>query len=310
MYFAYAAVVTFLVVYSEIAERDLLNVTFVNPTTRMEFKATTWMILMYLLNTKGYVVAICILASVMMCAILGFFVYHLILIGYGMTTNESIKWGSLRKFHNVLLDAHKKYSNCTPEELEEHRRKGTCAFKDGGDNANDDSSYNNDDLVMAENTKKGKFVSHNSDIVENDSDDTNTEHENGVQDDFVGCVPVSAEEDLSNLTSSAAHLRKVLQTLQHDVDGRQIIPEVLEMHPGELPENIYNKGFFINMYNIIFPTSLSLLARRNEQNTNGNDANTNVPRYSSKTHKKNNKKENHIEEKNLIGSNQSSKKNK
>ena len=135
MYFAYAAVVTFLVVYSEIAERDLLNVTFVNPTTRMEFKATTWMILMYLLNTKGYVVAICILASVMMCAILGFFVYHLILIGYGMTTNESIKWGSLRKFHNVLLDAHKKYSNCTPEELEEHRRKGKCAFKDGGENA-------------------------------------------------------------------------------------------------------------------------------------------------------------------------------
>ena len=141
VFFAYATVVSFLVVYSEVVERDLLNATFVNHSTREEYKATLWMVFMFLVNQKGYVIFICVFAFIMTIAILGFLIYHLILVGYGMTTNESVKWASLEKFHKVLVDAHKKYVKCTPEEIEEYKQKGTCAFVSDRENIEDESMY-------------------------------------------------------------------------------------------------------------------------------------------------------------------------
>lgn len=42
---------------------------------------------------------------------------------------------------------------------------------------------------------------------------------------------------------------------------------MIDEHPGPIPPNIYNKGFFSNLYQAVFPPSIALLAamRREEE---------------------------------------------
>ena len=277
LFFAYATVVTFLVVYSEVVEKDLMNAVFINPGTRKEFRATSYMVFMYLVSQKGYLMGICILALVMMCAILGFFIYHLILVGYGMTTNETVKWGSLQKFHKILVKAHETYSTCTPEQLEEFKRDGKFAamnagedvdndMVDGDDDDDDDDKVYIDDY-MDESNSNGDNVILKNEISSGGSDPSIESvgimrEDRGVEEDeLIGCVPITPADDI--VKNTAVYLKKVLRTLQRDNKGNQIIPAALEIDPGDIPKNIYNKGFLTNMYNIIFPKSIDLLYLRN-----------------------------------------------
>lgn len=58
-----------------------------------EFKASYWMIAVYVLNTRMILALISLLALVMGIAVGAFLVYHCYLLFIGQTTNETFKWG-------------------------------------------------------------------------------------------------------------------------------------------------------------------------------------------------------------------------
>jgi DHHC palmitoyltransferase len=123
MFFSYAAFVLFNVLLSEVTEKNLFYVTFINPVTEEQFPATTLMVFRYVISSKAIIVFLFLLAFVMMVALLAFFAYHVYLISCGETTNEVNKWSSVSKFYKRLADAHKNYQNATADDREKYMTK-------------------------------------------------------------------------------------------------------------------------------------------------------------------------------------------
>ena len=256
LFFSYAAVITFLVLYSDVVERNLLNATFMHPVSKAEFKATKWMVLRYLMGHSGSVIFLCLLSFVMALAISGFFIYHLTLIYRGMTTNESMKWGSLAKFHQTLVKAHKKFLKCTEAEIEDYRAKGELLPLDkifnisstGGfpEKSSETESKSTECTKLEDMTEVEQA---RDEIAKCGEKEKMIEVNDDCTDEIAGCIPKSSRDERH-------HFKRVLKSLPRDAEGMQIIPEVLEMNPGELPHNAYNRGFFKNLDDIMYPASV------------------------------------------------------
>eukprot|EP00613_Pedinella_sp_CCMP2098_P000833 CAMPEP_0171619244 /NCGR_PEP_ID=MMETSP0990-20121206/15253_1 /TAXON_ID=483369 /ORGANISM="non described non described, Strain CCMP2098" /LENGTH=436 /DNA_ID=CAMNT_0012184255 /DNA_START=16 /DNA_END=1326 /DNA_ORIENTATION=+ len=124
-------------VMAEVADKELMTSKFYNAKTNTHVEATKWVVFQYLLFNIWGVVAVCVLCAVMCAVLFGFLVYHLLLAARNMTTNESYKWGDLRK-------AHQRYSKrYNAEVLERAERKAKKACREGSD-----SDSSDDDDVM------------------------------------------------------------------------------------------------------------------------------------------------------------------
>lgn len=69
------------------------NSVFISLSCLQEFKASYYMIGMYILNSNLGLVLVFLVAAIMGIAIFCFFLYHFYLLCIGQTTNETFKWG-------------------------------------------------------------------------------------------------------------------------------------------------------------------------------------------------------------------------
>jgi hypothetical protein len=91
VFFGYGAAMVGGVVMSDVYERDVWNATFVTPEG-LEVKATTFLVLGYVLRSEGTLMMLFIYALAFFIAITCFLLYHLYLVYIGETTNETFKW--------------------------------------------------------------------------------------------------------------------------------------------------------------------------------------------------------------------------
>lgn len=109
---AYGASVVGLLFRGEILEKKLNEVVYFNRITGEELEGSKTIIIQYLFNTYTLESATFLLMVVMGFALALFLGYHIHLTSKGMTTNESYKWGDVRKWHKSetkrYLDAVKK----------------------------------------------------------------------------------------------------------------------------------------------------------------------------------------------------------
>jgi len=109
IFFYYATIGLFLVIISELYEKDLFNASFIDRVTGQHIKTTNTVLINYVLHNNLHLVVIDILALGMGTAIFFFLLYHLYLIYIGETTNETFKWASIRKLYTRLLKYHNQY---------------------------------------------------------------------------------------------------------------------------------------------------------------------------------------------------------
>ena len=95
----YGTVVTAMLFRGETLDKKLLEVTFFNPTTGEEFTADWWVVSQFLFQRNLYVAGVFLLMAVMTVVLSAFLGYHIWLTSRGMTTNESVKWGQVKKWH-------------------------------------------------------------------------------------------------------------------------------------------------------------------------------------------------------------------
>lgn len=108
-YLLYFAYVMGLMLLSPVYEHKLLTATFVNSATGQEFKATWFLALRYVLNSHLILFLVFMTSGAFGLALLAFLAYHIYLIAEGKTTNETFKWATVKRIHNMLLLSHERY---------------------------------------------------------------------------------------------------------------------------------------------------------------------------------------------------------
>lgn len=95
----YGSIVVGYLFQYEITKHKLWEVTFYNVSTGAEFNATWFVVIQYLFQ-KHQVCAGVYLVMAVMCVVLGLFLgWHCWISSRGMTTNETSKWGQVKKWH-------------------------------------------------------------------------------------------------------------------------------------------------------------------------------------------------------------------
>jgi len=110
----YGTTVCYLLFRGEVLDKKLLEVTFFNPSTGKEFTADWFVVSQYLFQRNFYVAGVFILMACMTVVLGGFLGYHIWLTSRGMTTNESAKWGQVKKWHR---QESKRYQKAVKEGL-------------------------------------------------------------------------------------------------------------------------------------------------------------------------------------------------
>lgn len=115
---AYGATMVGLLFYGHILKQGLLGATFVDRTTGQEFVASKWLVAQFMFHQFIPQAAVLLLMSVMAVALTIFLLYHVNLTSRGMTTNESYKWGSIRKWHKKQTKLYRQaVANGQPERV-------------------------------------------------------------------------------------------------------------------------------------------------------------------------------------------------
>jgi palmitoyltransferase ZDHHC4 len=83
----------------EIEKNQLWEVTFFSTGTNSEFKAGYWVIFQYLFQKQQMVGSVFVLMGAMIFTLGLFLGYHLWIASRGMTTNETVKWSEVKKWH-------------------------------------------------------------------------------------------------------------------------------------------------------------------------------------------------------------------
>ena len=111
---AYGCVVLWWLFSSEISERRLLEVTYVDRFTGEEIPASMFIVAQYLFNKFLWEAGLFMLMAVMAVALLAFLVYHIYLTTFGMTTNESYKWGYVKTWYKGELKRYEEAVKARP----------------------------------------------------------------------------------------------------------------------------------------------------------------------------------------------------
>uniref|UniRef100_A0A7S1XSN4 Palmitoyltransferase n=2 Tax=Phaeomonas parva TaxID=124430 RepID=A0A7S1XSN4_9STRA len=105
----YGSVVLGLIFAGIIAEKDLFNVTFYSGQSRQSFKSTPMLVLKYIVFHHGYLVGLFALCVIMALVLTGFTGYHFYLNAINKTTNETYKWGDLKRMHSKLKQRYEEH---------------------------------------------------------------------------------------------------------------------------------------------------------------------------------------------------------
>jgi palmitoyltransferase len=103
----YGSVVLGMLFYGEILDKDLLEATFFNRYTGEEIQADKWIIFQYLFDRFFSEAGVFMIMAVMGIALGMFLGYHTWLTSNGLTTNESYKWGQVKKWYKTELRRYK-----------------------------------------------------------------------------------------------------------------------------------------------------------------------------------------------------------
>ena len=126
---------------SDAVDRDLFNAEFYNSSTGVRTKASWTVVLQFLIFQHWGVFAVALLCGVMAIVLLGFTVYHLWLASRNVTTNESYKWGDLKK-------AWLKYEARRQAQIKRRAKRAAAreeALAKGGKVADDDVEESSDE---------------------------------------------------------------------------------------------------------------------------------------------------------------------
>jgi palmitoyltransferase len=109
LFLFWAGTMIFLVLISEVYEKNLYSQVFINSRTGVELKATPFMIFKYIISRKTNLCIVDIFIFIMGFCLTGFLCYHLYLISQGTTTNESFKWSRVLRVYKDMVVRYKKY---------------------------------------------------------------------------------------------------------------------------------------------------------------------------------------------------------
>ena len=228
IFFTYGSYVIGGVIISEIYERNLFNSIFIESSTRIEMKATYSIIGRYLISKNIILFSVFLFCIIMDIAIFSFLCYHIWLISRGCTTNESYKWSNIKRVHKRLTASYNEYIKKGGQPKQQQQQQ---------QDEQQDEQEEGEDIVKS--TKKGSDKKDKKDKKKTSKKNSNYDQNDNNQ---VGCVPdIISNNDQSN------------QSIVED------IPKEITEDPGELPANIYNKGFLANVVDIIFPPAVPLL---------------------------------------------------
>lgn len=274
LFFAYAVFVMSSLILGEVIDDNLYGVTFLDTTTGREFPADFWSIAQYVLVKNLGLSMLILFAGLMDLTLTGFLSYHLYLIYIGQTTNESFKWGSIKKIHFKLVLAYKKFlrlqkasetssgtdsatiislptSECDPKNVGVAENTGTLSadvsistdFATLGDEyvcVESASSYPDGSEVLVV-PLGDKVVALNPLVTEGEKRKDEKD-----------------EEDKSNANKTDKKLDKINSTdkvppvprhpIRAALENDDDFPDVLEKDPGPMPRNIYRKGLFKGLW--------------------------------------------------------------
>jgi hypothetical protein len=117
----YGALVVWWLFVGEVQEKKLLELVYVDRFTGEEVPASKFIVAQYLFNRYLWEAGLFMLMAVMAVALFFFLMYHVYLTSYGMTTNESYKWGYINTWYKRELRRYKdaaKNSGRVSERLE------------------------------------------------------------------------------------------------------------------------------------------------------------------------------------------------
>lgn len=123
--FTYFAYLLFYILISDIYQYELWNYQYVDPQTKEPFSAA-YFIFSYLVGNNMVLFLLFALTLIFGLALGGFLVYHLGLIFYGMTTNESHKWASVLELEKDTQLSYMRYCQAVEEGME-FVHHGECA---------------------------------------------------------------------------------------------------------------------------------------------------------------------------------------
>mmetsp|Transcript_6914 Transcript_6914/g.9536 ORF Transcript_6914/g.9536 Transcript_6914/m.9536 type:complete len:253 (+) Transcript_6914:151-909(+) len=240
----------------------------------MEFKATTWMVIQYIITNKLLLVLLMVLAFVMGCAIFFFLVFHLVLLFRGLTTNETYKWDSVIRLHGRLVQAYKLYmkkladGTLTPEEWKAITHQESSEVEKKEAEINDEmkeentEERNNDDKSNSNADHNGTLNGHanNKEIETVDKEEKEEGMDQKVNkqeyddDGVVGCMPAM----LSNSIKEEERIY-YMHPVRQVIEKHSGIPTLTDSDPGPTPVNIYRIGLINTLKRIVFPPALQLM---------------------------------------------------
>lgn len=127
---SYGTIIVYRLFRGEVQDRQLYEVTFFDRVSGSEFKATTWVVLQYLFHQYTYESGVLAVMAVMSIALTGFLGYHIYITCLGMTTNEHVKWGQVKKWHEKEVKKYQAYL----EKQKEHTPQSTTASTESNNN--------------------------------------------------------------------------------------------------------------------------------------------------------------------------------
>jgi palmitoyltransferase len=219
----------------EIQRLGLSSVSYVDRATGVEYRPTRWIVVQFLFHNYLWESSLLLLTGVMTIALGAFLLYHCYLTSVNMTTNEAYKWGQVKSWHR--------------QELKRYR----LAVKSGSSSVvgseQDSVGLSNPSLSQTKSSRRR---------------DGNYEHyadsrEHPVVDDDLdvtcagGATGSSSNNSSSNGSAESMTATYTVSRTSQSPERQKPLPV---RHPGPYPRNLYDRGFFENWKEVLFPLSL------------------------------------------------------
>lgn len=279
-YFLYFAYIMWLMLLSPVYERNLLNATFVNSVTGQEFKASWLLVARYVLNSHMILAMVCMLSGAFGIALVMFLLYHLNMVRLGTTTNETLKWATVRRIHRMLIKAHEKFVAMEQgQEVEAdepvsmyerlvallgvrrwRRSATTTSTSSTSVTAAAPASTSGMSRVSADRDDSAAVgcVAGGSSGGDDARGGVCAEMSAGKNDREKQGAGAEAEDDAAvdriDIRNFPGALHPVRWVIEHSC-----VPAIIPSHPGPEPDNIYRVGVLKSIYAILFPKSVAPL---------------------------------------------------
>lgn len=253
LFFFYGSYVLFLVITSEVFERNLLSATFVNRLTGHRYQATVYIVINFILIKHFELACLFIFALVMGIAICLFLTYHIYLLYNGTTTNETFKYETFQRIHIDMVAAHQRYiiqqqqqqqHDLPPSIIDHHQPKDKKNQSDKAitNNINNIDRTNND-------IDRAKFNGDSNSIVEDIMISQNIDTTVSVITDYGNINSITTTVNKSSraiaVTTSAVSLENI--KLDSEIIGCVSIPSIVVLDATSTTRSSYPSDHHTNI---------------------------------------------------------------